>query len=298
MGNNPDYLIYKHKITNVDDKEVSSFTTHGEFNNLGVELLKEIAVLMVPVSAIYRADENGKKIPFNHEEAALIGNLIRYCKLCNAFLEQFVKQRLETSLIFFRSLSETYINLKYFLKFKDEHTLRHYIKNSLRQEKELLEIIKRNIADKSEIENIEHRIMESVNKAFRTSDFEEDEINNSSKWDNKVKSRIKEIIHPDFYVLIYGNASHAVHGNWQDLINFHLEKEGEGFLPDTEWTYPTLQIIHAATVLSCDLLHNYAKEVLPESDSKNELIDRIEDIMKRTFKLDYQHEIFTQNNRI
>lgn len=297
MSNNPDYLMFKHKLTDVDDEKIIALTTQGEFNELGVELLKEIAMLMVPVAAIYRQDDKGNKVPFTHEEAALIGNLVRYCKLCNAFLEQFTKKRLETSLIFFRSLSETYINLKYFLKFKDEHTLRHYIKNSLRQEKELLDIIKRNVADKNEVENIEQRMMDSVNKVFRTSDFKEDEINNSSKWDAKVKARVKEIIHPDFYVLIYGNASHAVHGNWQDLINFHLEKEGDGFLPDTDWTYPTLQIIHAATVLSCDLLHNYAEEVLPESENKKKFIESIEDIMIRSFKLDRQHELFTQQKQ-
>jgi hypothetical protein len=297
MSNSPDYLMYQHKFTEVDDEKIKAFTTHEEFNELGVELLKEIAMLLVPVASIYRTDSNGNKVPFKHEEAALIGNLVRYCKLCSAFLEQITKKRIETSLIFFRCLSETYINLKFFLKFKDENTLRQYIQNSLRVEKELLDIIKRNVSEKEEAEHIEERMMASINRAFRTSDFEEEDINNSSKWDAKVKSRIKEIIHPDFYVLIYGLASHAVHGNWQDLINYHLEKEGDGFLPDTDWTMPTLQIIHATTVLSCDLLHNYATEVLPDSESKTNLIANIEDIMSRAFKLDGQHELFTQQQR-
>lgn len=294
MINDPDYLQFKNKITELDDEKMSAFTTHGEFNELGVELFKEIALLIVPVAAIYKQDEKGKSIPFNHEQAALIGNLVRYCKLCSAFLEQFTKMRLETSLIFFRCLSETYINLKYFLKFKDQYTLNHYIKNSLRQEKDLLEILRRNTSDKKVIENIEARMIDSINRSFKTSDFDENDISNSSKWNDKIKARIKEIIDPDFYILIYGNASHAIHGNWQDIISFHLKKENDGFLPDTEWTYPTLQIIFSATVLSCDLLHNYAEEVLPESKNKRDLIESIEDIMTRAFKLDRQHELFIQ----
>jgi hypothetical protein len=137
-------------------------------------------------------------------------------------------------------------------------------------------------------------MIDSINRSFRASDFEEDEISNSSKWNDKIKARIKEIIDPDFYVLIYGNASHSIHGNWQDIITFHLTKERDGFLPDTDWTYPTLQIIFSATVLSCDLLHTYAEEVLPDSENKKKLIASIEYIMTRAFKLDRQHELFIQ----
>lgn len=287
-------MQFRDKITEIDNGKISSFTTHGEFNELGVELFKEIALLIVPVASLYKQDEKGNSIPFNQEQAAIVGNLVRYCKLCNCFLEQFTKKRLETSLIFFRCLAETYINLKYFLKFKDQNTIRHYIKNSLRQEKDVLEILKRNVANKKGIEHIETRMMDSINRAFIASDFEEEDISSSSKWNEKVKARIKEIIHPDFYVLIYGNASHAVHGNWQDIIAFHLKKEQEGFLPDTDWTLPTLQIIFSATVLSCDLLHNYADEVLPDSDNKRTLITSVENIMTRAFHLDRQHELFIQ----
>jgi hypothetical protein len=167
----------------------------------------------------------------------------------------------------------------------------------LRQEKELLEIVKRNVANKDEAEHIEERMMSSIKKSFRNSDFEEDQINNSTKWDGKVKSRIKEIIDPDFYVLIYGNASHAIHGNWQDLITYHLTKDGDGFLPDTDWTYPTLQILTATTILSCDLLHNYVEEVLPSDDKKNELLKLTEEILDRVFKLDKAHELFVRKER-
>jgi hypothetical protein len=183
------------------------------------------------------------------------------------------------------------------LKYKDEHTLRHYIKHSWRQEKDLLEIIKRNVTSKEQAEHIEERMTNSIKNSFRASDFEEENVNNSTKWDGKVKARIKEIIDPDFYVLIYGSASHAVHGNWQDLITHHLAEENGGFLPDTSWTYPTLQLLIATTILSGDLLHNYVEEVIPNDNKKRELLVLIEDIIERTFKLDKAHELFIQRER-
>ena len=40
-NNNPDYFVNKHEFTVIDDETISLFTTHGEFNKLGVELFKE-----------------------------------------------------------------------------------------------------------------------------------------------------------------------------------------------------------------------------------------------------------------
>ncbi|MBS1734391.1 MAG: hypothetical protein JST02_13935 [Bacteroidetes bacterium] len=293
----PNYLIHKHSVTIINQDEIEAFTSNDDFNVLGVELFKEILSPLIVVATVYRKDDSGKSVPFNHEEAALIGNLVRYNKLCSAFLEQFTRKRSETSLIFLRCIAETYINLKYFLKFKDKATITHYIKHSLRQEKKMIELIRQNVSNKTEADDIELRMMESINRAFRKSDFEEDEIGNSSKWDEKVKSRLSEIFDPQAYVLIYGSSSHAIHGNWQDLIHFHLTEEGDGFQAKTDWSVPTLQILSGAILLSCDLLRNYAIEVLPESQSKNELIDFIDDLGNRTFRLDNQHEKFLQKHR-
>ena len=292
----PNYLKNKYPTTILDEKEISAFKTHDDFNIIGIEILKEIAILFTTVTGCIRVDSTGNEIPFNHEEAAIIGNMVRFCKLTSAFLEQFAKGRGETASIMFRCLAETYINLKFFLKFKDEHTLNHYIKHSLRQELNLLEIIKRNVADKEKMDDIEERMIASIKRSFRHSDFEEDKVNNSSKWDSKVKSRVKEIIGPDFYVLIYGLASHSIHGNWQDLISFHLKRKDEGFLPEFNWTLPTLQIVTAVTTMSCNLLKNYAEVALPKDEKREELFNVIDDILLRALQLDSLHEAAIQRS--
>ncbi len=292
----PDYLKHKFETKELDKSEIEKFNCNDDFCSLGVEILKELFSLSITISSIERRDANNKNVPFNREEAALVGNLVRFNKLGSAFLEQITKKRLETSMIFFRCLAETYINLKYFLKYKDQHTLRHYIKHSLRLEMQLFDKIKSNIQDKEEILHIENRMMDSIKRSFETSDFDIEDINTSTKWESKVKNRIFEIIDPTFYTCIYGNASHAVHGNWQDLISFHLKKEGDGFIPDSEWTIPSLQIINAATILGCDLLINYCEEVLPNGEDKEKLLHTIKDIGSRSFTLNEQHELFIQKS--
>jgi hypothetical protein len=294
---NPDYLMYRHPITPVKKEVIELFTNNDEFNILGVELFKEILSPLITITSVERQNSKGEIVPFTHEEAALIGNLVRYVKLCSAFLEQFTRKRTETCLIFLRCIAETFVNLKYFLKYKDESTLNHYIKQSLRQEKQFIELVRKNVSDKAHADDIEIRMQQSIEKSFRTSDFEEDEVNNSSKWNEKVKSRINEILSPEAYILLYGSSSHAIHGNWQDLITFHLINLDDGFKVNTDWNTPTLQILSAVILLSCDLLRDYTTEVLPSSKSKNELLELVDDLMQRTILLDVTHETFIQNKR-
>jgi hypothetical protein len=294
---NPDYLMHRHPITPVKKEVVELFISNDEFNVVGVELFKEVLSPLITIASVERRNLEGDTVPFNHEEAALIGNLVRYDKLCSAFLEQFTRKRTETSLIFLRCIAETFVNLKFFLKYKDQATLNHYIKQSLRQEKQFIELIRKNVSNKLQADDIEIRMQESIERSFRMSDFEEDEINNSSKWNEKIKSRINEILSPEAYILLYGTSSHAVHGNWQDLITFHLTRLGDGFQVNTEWSTPTLQILSAVILLSCDLLRDYATEILPDSESKNELLEFVEDLIQRTILLDITHETFIQNKR-
>lgn len=294
MTDHPDYLMYKTERTEINEEKILDFDDHGEFSHLAVEIFKEISVLIVTVSSIRRRS-NGVEIPYNREEAALFGNLVRYCKISSAYLEQYTKKRTETCMILLRSLMETYINLKYFLKCKDQYTLSHYIKHSLKQEKLLLEFIRQNGGNDPTLEHIEQRMTESINRSIKDSGFTEDEISNSSKWADKVKQRLTEIINPSLYI-IYGNSSHSVHGNWQDLLFFHLSKSGDGFMPKSEWTTPTIQLLAPVTLMSCDLLKNFSEEVLPASDNKDILLEEIKDIFVRAYKLDKLHEQFIQKN--
>jgi hypothetical protein len=294
VQDHPDYLIHKTERTDVNEEKILEFDDHGEFSYLAVEIFKEISILIVTVSSIKRSS-GGVEIPYNREEAAVFGNLVRYCKISSAYLEQYTKKRAETCMILLRSLMETYINLKYFLKYKDQHTISHYIKHSLKQEKLLLESIRQKEGKDPALQHIEMRMKDSINRSIKDSGFTEEEISNSSKWADKVKQRLNEIIDPSLYI-IYGNSSHSVHGNWQDLLFFHLSKSGDGFVQKTEWTTPTIQLIAPLTLMSCDLLRNFAEEVIPASKNKDVLLEEIKDIFLRAWKLDKLHEKFIQKN--
>jgi hypothetical protein len=279
-----DYIPVKTEIPN-------KFEDHNDFNHIGVELFKEIAIPIRIISSIKRANpETGAFVEYDKEIAVIIGSFVRYGKLTSSLLEQFTQARTENALIFFRCLAETFVNLKYFLKYTDDHTIKHFIKHSLQTEKEMLEIIKKNTSDKNRISPIEARMTKSINRAFDDTDFNFDELNNSTKWNKKVKGRISDILSPEAYSFIYGAGSHAIHGNWQDLFSFHLEKGENGYFPKPEWTTPQIQILTTATLLSCDLLKEYCKTFFSGDEEREELFRIIDDISKRCEILTELHE--------
>lgn len=294
MTDYPDYLVHKKYRTVVEEAKILNFKNQSQYSHLAVEIFKEISVLIVTVSSIRRSLDE-VEIPYNREEAALFGNLVRYCKISSAYLEQYTKKRSEICMILLRSLMETYVNLKYFLKYKDSYTLSHYIKHSLRQEKLILEYIKQNGSKDAAFEHIEQRMTDSINRSISDSGFTEDEISNSSKWEEKIKKRFSEIMAPSLYIL-YGNSSHSVHGNWQDLLFFHLSKSGDGFVQKPDWTIPNIQLIAPVTLMSCNLLRNFSEEILPNSENKDILLEEIKNVFLRAWELDKLHEKFIQKN--
>lgn len=287
------------KYANEQEIEIpDNIGDENEFNRVGVELFKEIGILNTTVSSGSKYDAGSQKeVPFSKEEAVIAGSLVRYSKLGVAFIEQYAKGRLETTMIMFRGLAETYVNLKFFLKYADAHTLRHFIKHSLQAEYQVLNILRENTSSKEILEPIEKRIIATMRRAFDDADFDESEMNSSSKWEKKIKARLAEIINPQAYSLIYGMASHAIHGTWQDLVTCHLTKKDGGFYTHPEWSMPRLQVLSVATVLSCDLLESYSKRLLPENNDRQELLVRIAGIMEKASVLDQMHEKFMQNEK-
>ena len=87
-------------------------------------------------------------------------------------------------------------------------------------------------------------------------------------------------------------ASHAVHGNWQDLISHHLEIKEDGFLPETRWTSPKPQPLFVAALITLDACEDYVSYLFPESDDKTKMRKSLADCKARAIEADCLHEDF------
>ncbi len=287
---------FKIARTKVDAEEIKKFNTEGQFISLSVELLKEVGQITAILSCVYRIDEKNNIRKWTRNEAVLGGLMVRISKLQIGIIDQICQNRMEIAIILFRCLIESLINLQYLLKGDSEEIYDEYIEYSLREEKRLLNRIKQNIDKRGYELPIESRMKHSINKAFRTSSFSFTQVNEKKwqPWGKKIYERAKSIGMGESYFGLFSLPSHAVHGNWQDLITYHLEYKNSEFSPKTQWGYPRPQHLLVASLLSAESNRLYLEEIIPECSDKEQINKLLDDIIYRIRVTDKLHEQFLQ----
>lgn len=285
---------FKVNKTEIVADDIRKYKTEGQFTGLAVELLKEAAITITIATCAYGADESGKPRKWTRNEAVLNGLAIRMTKLMHGILDQTCQKRREIVEILFRCLSETVINLKYLIKNSSNEIFDEYIGYSLREEKRLLKKIEENIAKRGKELPIEKRMLRSIAASFNDSGVKPEQVDETDRdpWGKSIFERAKQVGLKDAYQGLISMASHAVHGNWQDLISHHLEIKEDGFLPETRWTSPKPQPLFVAALITLDACEDYVSYLFPESDDKTKMRKSLADCKARAIEADCLHEDF------
>lgn len=287
--------LFSEKV-NVNKEEILKYKTEDQFIAILIELLKEISIFTYHSATIYSTDNYDNPKKWTRNEAILGGLMVRATKLQSSFLDQLCQNRLEIAIIIFRCLSETLINLKYLLEKKDDKIFDDYVEYSLKNESKLMKIIKNNIDKSGQELPIEKRINKSIERSFKKSSTED--ISTDRGWgdinEKSIFDKTKKVGWEDLYLALIGFPSHSVHGNWQDLIDFHLQYENGDFNPNFEWNNPRPQIITPICRLSAEVDRIYLNKIIEDKELKMKISDRIDDYIERIFLVDQLHEKFIQ----
>lgn len=286
------------KKVEVKTEDVQAYKTEDQFTGLAVELLKEVGIMLSIVACAYRLNDANRPRKWTRNEAILGGLAIRMSKLLQGLLDQTCQNRREIGEILFRSLSETAINLSYLIKESSDKAYEEYIDYSLREEKRLLNRIEENIAKKGSELPIETRMKKSIMKVFEDSGISPEQVDekNRASWGESIFKRAERIGLKDAYQGLISIASHAVHGNWQDLISHHLEKGDDGFVPETRWTRSRPQYLFVSALLSLNACDAYCSQLIPDCADKAEIRGKISDCLKRVLEADRLHQNFLESN--
>ena len=284
--------------TKVNIEEIKKFDSEDQFMSLAVELLKEVGQITALLSCTYRLDQYGNPRKWERNEAILGGLMVRISKLQLALLDQICQKRLEIAFIIDRCLSESLINLKYLLQRDNDNLFDEYIEYSLREEKRLLKRIEENITKRGHELPIESRMIDSIRQAFETSSFTPEQVDETKwkPWGEKIYERAKSIGMEDAYFALFSLPSHMVHGNWQDLIAYHLKHENGEFSPRIQWSYPSPEMLIAPVLLSANVNKLYLNEIISESTDKAQINNRLDDVIRRFRIVDELHEQFLQKS--
>ncbi|GAA3854000.1 DUF5677 domain-containing protein [[Pseudomonas] carboxydohydrogena] len=286
------------KIADVSDTRLEGFESEDEFNALSVELLIEVGSYICVAGSILP----GQTGRWNRNQAILGGHLVRLYKLISALLDQVCQRRREITFIIARLTFECIVNLRFLIRHsKNPEIFDSYVAYSFKQEKRLHNRISENIEKRDgDILPVEKRMLASIARAVNMSEMNLDNLSPSKpkEWGNKnLYQRAEEIGLHKVYLGTFGGPSAAVHGNWMDLLEMHLESEDEteGFTPSLTWTHPRPQIADTTALLAVDAVKDYF-QLLFEEDSEF-FDDRLDDLFHRIHRAMEAHEAFLINSK-
>lgn len=282
-------VIYNtEELLNADNERV--------FIHLSIELFKELAQFVAILGCLYKLDENDNPRLWTRDEAILGGLMIRCIKLMHGLLDNVCRNRMELANIFTRCLGETIVNLKYLLTYKSSNLFDEFVAYSLRTEKKLLEEIEENIKTRGYELSIETRMKKSVNKSFEKSGITPEDVNSSERsvWGGSIYQRFKKLGLEKGYLGIFGIQSHFVHGNWQELLRYHLNFENGYFSPNTDWDRTSPQPIFALGIILGETSLQYLDVFTSDGIEKEYLKGMIEDLVSRIIEVDSLHEQYLQ----
>lgn len=278
-------------VVQITDEVLSKCRQSGHFSEIAFELFKETAsVAVVAANSFIGFSEDDNSL--SRDQAICAGQLVRIGKFMLAIVQLTAEtDRGEVVMVLNRCVAESAINLRFLIRKNAQRFYDEFVKSSLSPERELYDLVLKNIEERGDKLPIEIRILGSIENTFRISGIAISEIGSKYKeWGGGLRNRLKALDMEEAYASIQRIPSHAVHGTWVDLILNHLEHKENGFAPNTSWRpvdpryyLPTCLIVMEAITDYMNFFFGQLPELIP-------LYERIESLHERIRNLDKVHE--------
>lgn len=273
----------------VDQARLRGFEDENDFTGLGVELLKEVASHVCVAGSLLPGDTKA----WRRNQAVLGGLLVRLYKMLSAVLDQTCQHRRETTFVFLRLTFECCINIRYLIT-RHDSSYDAYIAYSLRHERQLFDRINEDITARGgEPLPIERRMLASIRRAAEKSGIPLEQVTPAAyaEWKNSTLfERAEAIGWGEGYLYLFGGPSHSVHGNWQDLLEYHLDEQENGFVPEFEWHRPRPQPLFTIGLLTLTVLDEYLDHFV--GDDAKPVREDFEELRQRLLVANRIHEDF------
>lgn len=267
---------------------VRAFTDEHAFTGLAVELLIEAGSYVCVAASILPPPPHR----WNRHEAVVVGHLARLYKLISAMLDQTCQHRRETTFIFARLAFECIVNMRFLIKNDRPEITASYIEYSMRHEKRLRDRIRANIASRGgEAMPVEERMLRSIEASAKHSSVDLDSIDPPKNWGGmNLFEKAKDVGLDEAYLGAFAGPSHSVHGNWQDLLEYHLDTDEDGYSADLRWHRPRPQLLTTLAHLTVATLVAFFTDTLGSAGEP--LATKMPDLKERIELFVHLHEEF------
>lgn len=277
--------------TPVRPDALNAISSEQDFVGLSVDLLVEAASIVCVAACILPPTGS-----WSRNQAIVGGNVVRLYKLLSALLDQTCQHRRETTFIFSRLAFENIVNIRYLIRCSSNDLFDSYVRYSLQHEVHLLSRIEKNISERGNLElPIERRMIASIQTTEQRSEISLNEVGKQKNWGGKnLYERCREVDLDEAYIAAFGGPSHSVHGNWVDLLEYHVACDDGTFAPNLEWHSPRPQPLFVLALLSVETVALYLEFI--SEGLWERLESRLGDLRNRILVVDRAHESFL--NRI
>ena len=288
MDSNTDIECYLGSPVEVTDEMLQVCRDKGQFGSLLFDLYKEAGGLLTVTSAAY-VGYSGDAVKLERNQAICAGLLVRISKLMISVVKVSSEiEHGETVQALNRCIIESIVNVRYLLLKDSEAVYDRFVKNGLRAERELYDIIQENIKSRDgEQLAIEAGMLKSILDKCELSGVTIDEINpKAGSWGGSFENRVKALgFGESAYTILQGIPSHAIHGTWMDLLNNHLLRKEDGFEPNFDHTQTDGELLMPVAFLAAEAAKEYLDSYFGRSLAEP-LYERLDSLQARLMKVE------------
>ena len=264
----------------------------GQFGPLLLELYMEAGGLVCISSSVY-VHHNEDSLKLDRNQAICAGLLVRMSKLMQSVIKLSADiEHGETVEILDRCILESAVNLMYLLKLDDDQVYDRFVRSGLLGECELYDFIQGNIESRGgKTLGIEESMLRSINDTLEQSGITVEEIDlKAGNGMVNLRERMNAIgLGPQSYTALARIPSHAIHGDWVDLVLNHLERREDGFLPDWNHLSTDGKLLAPVAALALEAAKAYLANFFNQNEAQA-LYDRLESVKARLLEVEFSRD--------
>ena len=270
----------------ITEEMLEACRAKDQFGALVYELYKETGSLVCVSSAAFVGDK-GDTIKFDRNQAICAGLLIRVSKLMTSVVKLSADiEHGETVQALNRCIIESAVNLRYLLLKDNDEIYDKFVKNALVAERELYDMIQGNIkARNGALLAIEHSMLESINDTCEQSGLAVDEINpRAGRWGGSIRDKLTALGYDwSAYTVFERIPSHAVHGDWVDIVKNHVLPKGDGFEPNYDHLNTDGELLGPIGIFVVEATRDYLRKYfdLPDAEPLHQMLGSVQERLMR-----------------
>ncbi|MCE2403977.1 MAG: hypothetical protein J4F43_02345 [Dehalococcoidia bacterium] len=268
----------------VTDRVIEVCRTNDQFGALIYELYKEAGGLICVTSGAYFG-QTAEAIEFDRNQAICAALLVRISKLMTSVVKLSADiEHGETVQALNRCIIESAVNLRYLLFKNDDAAYDKFVKSSLVAERELYDMIQGKIeARGGEQLAIEQGMLESIKDTCEQSGVVVGEVNSKAR-DVNFRDKLTALKYDwPAYTVLERIPSHAIHGDWVDLVKNHLLSKGDGFEPNYDRLNTDGELLSPIGIFVVEAAQDYLNKYFDLADVKplHERLASVQERLKR-----------------